>query len=272
MQVAYWVTWTVDCPREIVVRFRSIDSDAPGLYPDDVVINEFWINDNGTRYRSLGHGPLMGDWVELWVQRPATVDVRGWRLTDNDTKDGTDEGSIIFPPLDAFAEIPRGTAILLIVTESADNAMAYPEDDLDPSDGTMALYAGNGNLDVYTDPGFSIGTRDEALVLLAPSPDGEVGIDFVGEGSAVTPYSFGVLQDGVSFRNPLRYLGADDGAVFTGAGSNDDGALSWLDDPTACESGDELCLDAVNVLTPGKANAGQRWALWWGRLWERCFE
>ena len=117
-----------------------------------------------------------------------------------------------------------------------------------------------------TDADFGIGTRNDNLVLLAPTPEGEVGIDFVAEGTAVTPYSFGVLADGVTFDNPFRILGRDDGAIFTGIGANDDGTRDWIVDPSACESGDAVCLDAVNILTPGALNPGQRWALWWEAL------
>jgi len=261
--------WQVDAPREITARFRPIDADEPGPFPNDVIINEFWINDNGTRYGSLENRPITGDWIELLVQRPATVDLRGWRLTDNDTKTGTDEGSLIFPQLDAFAAVPRGTVILILATEHLENAAYFPSDDLDHSDGRMILYVGNGTLDAITDPGFGIGTRNDNLVLLAPGPEGEIGIDFVAEGTAVTPYSFGVLANGVVFEHPFRRLGRDDGAVFTGLGDNDDGARDWIVDPSACESGDEVCLDAVNILTPGALNPGQRWALWWARVWGR---
>lgn len=255
--------WTVDGPREITAHFRPITADEPGPFPNDVIINEFWINDNGTRYRSLGNRPITGDWIELLVQRPATVDMRGWRLTDNDTKTGMDEGSLVFPHLDAFAAVPRGTVILILATEHIENAAYFPADDLDHSDGRMILYVGNGTLDVTTDPGFGIGTRNDNLVLLAPGPEGEIGIDFVAEGSTVTPYAFGILADGVTFDNPFRYLGRDDGAVFTGIGANDDGARDWIVDPSACESGDEICLDAANLLTPGALNPGQWWTLWW---------
>ncbi len=250
--------WTVEGPRDIIAHFRPITAAEPGPFPNDVIINEFWIDDNGTRYRSLENRPITGDWVELLVQRPATVDLRGWRLTDNDTKTGAEEGSIIFPQLDAFAAVPRGTVILILATEHQENAAYFPVDDVDHSDGRMVLYVGNGTLDVTTDPGFGIGTRNDNLVLLAPTPAGEVGIDFVAEGTAVTPYSFGILADGVIFENPFRYLGRDDGAVFTGRGSNDDGARDWRVNLSACESGDEICLDAVNILTPGALNPGQR--------------
>jgi hypothetical protein len=76
----------------------------------------------------------------------------------------------------------------------------------------MVLYAGNGNLDISTDPGFRVGSNDN-LVLLAPSATERFGDDrgiafaIVQEGMlleqvsthtlTVTPASFGVLADGV---------------------------------------------------------------------------
>jgi len=257
-------------PQAFTARFRQIVKDEPGLYPDDVIINEFWINDNGTRYASLDGRPITGDWVELLVRRPASVDLRGWRLTDNDTKAGNAEGSLIFPQLEALAAVPRGTVILIIVTENPVNAANFPADDLDWSDGRMVFYVGsqpgNGTLDATTDPGFALGTNNDNLVLLAPAPSAaapsgepgaEIGIDFVAEGAAVTPYSFGVLADGVRFESPFRYLGGDDGAVFQALTSNDSSS-AWLLDPSACESGDAFCLDAASLLTPGALNPGQR--------------
>jgi hypothetical protein len=246
-----------------IAKFTRADDDHNGvrLYPKDVVINEIWINDNGTRYTSIGSRQIEGDWVELWVRRPETIDLRGWRITDNDTKTGTDEGSLIFPDVDALASVPRDTVILIVATESMINDFSFPEDDLDASEGRMIFYVGNDNLDVTTDPGFGIGTNDDNVALLAPSDtsaDGrpkEVGVDFVAEGDAVTPYTFGILADGVTFDTPFQYLGADDGALLTRRAETDGG---WLVDPTACQSGDAICLESNNLVTPGALNPGQR--------------
>jgi hypothetical protein len=246
-----------------------VTEDDPALRPNDVIINEYWINDNGTRYASIGNRPIEGDWVELLVTRPGGVDLRHWRITDNDTKMGTREGSIILPYLESLAAVPRGTTILIIATESDSNATYFGQDDLDPKNRQMIFYVGNGNLDVITDPGFGIGRRNDNLVLLSPGPDGspltadDVGIDFVAEGDAVTPYSFGVLEDGVVFESPFRGLGNDDGALFTGTiaagrdGGNDDGATGWIVGPPADRSGDGTSLDSTNILTPGALNYRQ---------------
>jgi hypothetical protein len=228
--------------------------------PDDVLINEYWINDNGTPYASLDNRAIEGDWVELRVRRDG-VDLRGWRLTDNDTLVGTGEGSLILPRLEPLSAVPEGTTILLITSETSANALSFPEDDLDPSDRRLLFYVGNGTVDRTTDPGFGIGPRDDNLVLLAPGPspslDDDIGVDFVAEGRDVTPYSFGVLGDGVRFDDPFQGLGRDDG-VFLHSNSGNDRLEVWTVDPSASESGDAFRLDTVNRLTPGAPNPGQR--------------
>ncbi len=257
-------TWTA--------RFVTLPDLGSVPRPDDVVINELWINDDGTRYRSLGNRPVDGDWIELLVQRPATVDLRGWRITDNDAKTGMDEGSLILPSIGALAAVPRDTRILIIATESASNAAYFPQDDLEAGDGRLVFYVGNGNLDVITDPGFGISPANDNVVVLAPGPsdafDDDVGIDFVAEGQDVRPYTFGVLADGVIFDTPFHRLGRDDGAIFTRLTRND-AVGDWIVDPPAFQSGDAFRLDARNIVTPGALNEGQRRALWWARVWVR---
>lgn len=255
------ITVTVDEPRTLRARFAPAPEDEQVLRPNDVIINEYWINDNATRYATVGNRPIEGDWLELLVTCPHTVDLRGWRITDNDTKTGTSEGSIILPQLEALAAVERGTVILIIVTESNANAAYFGQDDMDARDGQMVFYVGNGNLDVTTDPGFGIGTGDDNLVLLSPGPTStfadDVGVDFVAEGGIVTPLSFGVLADGVTFETPFRGLGPDDGVLFTQRTNNDDGTVGWIADPPAHQSGDEVSLDATNILTPGALNYRQ---------------
>ena len=256
------ITLTVEGPRSIAAQFVPIPADYPALQPNDVMINELWINDNGTRYRSLDGRPIVGDWLELRVTRPRTVDLRGWRITDNDTKTGTGEGSLIFPELDALAAVPRGTSILIIATEDSANAAYFGREDLNARDGQMVFYIGNGALDGITDPGFGIGTGNDNVVLLAPGPSpalgDDVGVDFVAEGSEVTPFSFGVLADGVVFEAPFSGLGADDGVLFTQDLHNDDGEVGWIVDPPASQTGDATGLEATNILTPGETNYRQR--------------
>jgi uncharacterized repeat protein (TIGR02543 family) len=254
-------TLTVTGTQTLTAHFVPMQADDPRLRPNDVIVNEYWINDDGTAYASVGDHSIEGDWLELLVTRPRAVDLRGWRITDNDTKIGTSEGSIILPWLDAFAAVPRGTAILIIATENNANEAQFRRDDLDPSDGQMVFYIGNGHLDVTTDPGFNIGTDDDNLGLLAPGPGAgfadDVGVDFVAEGDVVTPLSFGVLADGVTFGAPFRGLGNDDGVVFTQSGDNDHGDVGWVVDPTSRQSGDDSRPGATNILSPGRPNYGQ---------------
>jgi len=244
----------------VVARFAPLQRQPGQLLPDDVVINELWINDDGTPYPTLGHRGLEGDWVELLVRGPEPVDLRGWRITDNNTKTGDTEGSLILPPVDGLSVVPCGTVVLLVASESAENAAAFPTDDLDARDGRLILFAGNGALDVTTDPGFGLGTRDDNVVLLAPGPTqalpDDVTVDFVAEGLQVTPYTFGALADGVTFDVPFDHLGRDDGAAFVGRGSNND-LGDWIVDPTACQSHDQQCLDTAATVTPGRLNPGQ---------------
>ena len=292
------VTLTASVTRTLAPRFaeRTASPDAPR--PNDAIFNEVWINDNGTRYASLGGRPIEGDWFELLITRDK-LDMRGWRVTDNDAKTATDEGSLIFPCTPAFAAVPRGTVILIIATENESNVANFPRDDLDASDGRMILYVGNGTLDAATDPGLGLSRSNDNLVLLAPGPADsfadDVGIDFVAEGSTVTPASFGVLTDGVVFEHPFRGLKDNDGVVFTynrkppapwpvlqgglqggkpghvpPVGDNDDGddpAVNddqpgpggWIVDPGQLYSGDDPTPGARNILTPGQLNPGQMW-------------
>jgi hypothetical protein len=278
------ITLTVSVSRTLAPRFAPAPPEAP--HPNDAIFNEMWLNDDGTRYASLNGRPLEGDWFEILVVRDK-LDLRGWRITDNDTKIATDEGSLILPRTPAFAAVPRGTVILVIATENESNAANFSRDDLDASDGRMILYVGNGTLDTTTDPGFGIGRSNDNLALLAPGPTDafadDVGIDFVAEGSTVTPASFGVLTDGVVFERPFQGLGNDDGAVFTVNPSpgqppfdNDDasdpirgddqpGPGGWMVDLGQAYTGDDPTPGSKNILTPGQLSPGQAWALRWGK-------
>ncbi len=170
------ITLTLDAAQTIAPRFEPLDDDAPR--PGDVLFGDY----------------RMGEWFELRVTRLGGVDLRGWRITDNDFKTATDEGSLIFSNDPAFARVPRGTIIRVVVSEGDF------QDDLNSWDRRMVLRADSPALDARTDPGFNLGPTDN-LVLLAPGPTpafaDDVGIAFVANGTAVTPASFGVLADGV---------------------------------------------------------------------------
>lgn len=189
------ITLTINTTQTLTPRFVAISDETSR--PGDLIFG---------RYRIVGDSPVEAARFELLVTRPGGVDLRGWRVTDNDAKTATDEGSLIFTDSPAFARVPRDTTILVVVAQTAADLPAQtggdhlPQDDLSTSDRRMVLYTGNGNLDTGVDPGFNLGPNDN-LVLLAPGPtqafDDDRGIAFVAESTAVTPASFGVLTDGV---------------------------------------------------------------------------
>lgn len=269
-------------PGEILVQFETGD----GLpQPNDVIFNEYWVNDGGTVYPTLGNRAIEGDWVELMTIADG-VDLRGWRMTTNHTlgEGGATStgGSILFPNLAALESLSSGTIVLVIATTTPANDAAFPADELNPSAKRFVFYVGNGNLDVETNPGFAISTNNEAIALLAPGATSEflddIGIDFTAEGASVTPASFGIAEYGVAFVNPFEGIGDDDGAVFvndpTGAFINDNGSDpnrsdfaagpgGWIVDPPRDYTGDGAASPpaglsaAFNGLTPGAPNRGQ---------------
>jgi hypothetical protein len=202
------ITLTLDAAQTIKPHFEPLDEHAPR--PGDVVFGRVEHAPYPSGSEPGGKNGSTGtDWFELLVTRPGGVDLRGWRVTDNDTKTATDEGSLIFADDPAFARVPQDTTIRVIVTSSSiegtddtvdQNPGKDTHDDLNAWDRTMVLYAGHGHLDIRVDPGFDLGPHDN-LVLLAPGPTpafgDDCGIAFVAGSSAVTPASFGVLADGV---------------------------------------------------------------------------
>ncbi|MBN1888629.1 MAG: CotH kinase family protein [Thermoflexales bacterium] len=191
------ITVTAGAAQTIAPRFEAVPAGQPRA--GDVVFGAYGVDDEGQ---------IEGDWFELEVKRPGGVDLRGWRVTDNDTKTATDEGSLIFAWQPAFARVPQGTLVRVIATETSANDVRFARDDLDGWDGRLVVYVANGNLDGETDPWFELGANDN-LVLLAPGAtsafEDDRGIAFAGLGgwpggegdTAVTPASFGVLSDGV---------------------------------------------------------------------------
>ncbi len=176
------ITLTARAAQTITPRFEQADPDAP--MPGDVILSA-----------------IEKDQFELYVARPGGVDLRGWRITDNDTKTATDEGSLIFGDSPAFARVPQGTTIRIVLSSPiTGETKGGPQDDLDTWNRQMILHTDSPNLDTETDPGFHLGPNDN-LVLLAPGPTSsfsdDQGIAFVSENTVVTPASFGVLSDGV---------------------------------------------------------------------------
>lgn len=249
---------------------------SPDVEPNDVIFNEYWVNDNATVH--AGVGAIDGDWLELLVVKDG-VDLRGWRVTNNPTRlehgtidDGN--GSLIFPARTELGSLRAGTIILVVSSINATNAATFRADDLDPSDRRLVFYRGNGQLDDTTDPGFGIGNTNEALTLLAPGTDSsfvdDIGVDFIAEGTTVTPASF-FGSATIQWPAPFSGIGNDDGAAFTndptGGFNNDDGSDpnnsdavagpgGWIVDPPGAQTGDSP-VGGPNIMTPGRPNTGQ---------------
>ncbi|MCP4537079.1 MAG: hypothetical protein GY832_08020 [Chloroflexi bacterium] len=183
------ITLTVETSQKITPRFEIVDESMPR--PGDVVL---------TGYPSDENSHITGSYFELYVMRSGGIDLRGWRVTDNDTKTATDEGSLIFSDHPAFAHVPQGTTIQIVFSPLLAGKGEKMQDDVNTPDRLMVLHASGSYLDTDIDPGFNLGANDN-LVLLAPGPTGafddDRGISFVTTGDAVTPASFGVLVDGV---------------------------------------------------------------------------
>ncbi|MCA9976722.1 MAG: CotH kinase family protein, partial [Anaerolineales bacterium] len=166
------ITLPVTAERSFTPRFER--ADAGSWQVGDVVITRAGTSDHPDY-------DIVGDWVELEVQRRGGVDLRGWRLTDGDTKTAVDEGSLVFAPHEALADVARGTRILVVVTENAENGRLFPQDDWSAANGEMVFYVGNGWVGGASAFQFHLGAQ-EAIALLGPgaSPDfaDDMGIAF----------------------------------------------------------------------------------------------
>ncbi len=168
----------------ITPRFAALAADAPR--PGDVSI---------ISYNADDMGDIEGDWFDLQIQRSGGVDLRGWRVSDNDSIYATDEGSLIFIDDPLLADLASGTILRVIATETAHNSEQFPDDGR--QNGVLLLYVGNGRIDHETDPWFNLGPRDN-LVLLAPRITGEfaddIPIDLWSNNQVVSPATFGLAQ------------------------------------------------------------------------------
>ncbi len=182
----------IGADQEITPRFKPLPDSA--WRPGDVTIR--WPYPENVIATQANEIP-----IKLQVNRPGGVDLRGWRLTDNDSLTAEDEGSLIFADDPLFSNVADGSTITIIAAESTDNALQYPEDEWRGDE--LILYAGNGRIDVETDPWFNLGTRDN-LVLLAPgksdSWQDDIPIDFVGNGDRLEATDFGLPPSGVVIR------------------------------------------------------------------------
>ncbi|MCP4427477.1 MAG: hypothetical protein GY803_23555 [Chloroflexi bacterium] len=179
--------WTVTTAQTFTPRFEKTPDAA--VHPNDVTIERIVV-DNGDVHAQYA---IEGDWFELRVNRSGGIDLRGWLMTDNDGKTAVDEGWLIFDDSKALSHVPDGTTILIIATPTPGNDAQFSQDDLTAGDGSMLLYAGNDNLNASG--WFNLG-QDDNLALLTPQRQ---GVAFAAIGfSAVTPFSFGILADGIT--------------------------------------------------------------------------
>ncbi len=164
----------------VVPVFTALEPGEPR--PGDATIVAYHANDEGA---------IEGDWFDIRINREDGLDLRGWRLTDNDTITATDEGSLIFVDDPLLANIAKGEIVRVVATKTPHNSSQFPEDG--PQDGVTIFYVGNGRIDDRRDPWFNLGRRDN-LVLLAPGPTedmaDDIAIDVWSENGAVTPASF----------------------------------------------------------------------------------
>lgn len=157
--------------------FTAVDSDT--WQPGDVQITA--VNPaNGT--------------IELLISRRGGLDLRGWHLTDNDTITSTDEGTFTFPNDPTLADLPSGTHLTLsvIAIQLTDNRLSVT-DNRTRSDRLATLLT----TDLHLGP-------NDNLALLTPD---QRGIDFAswGQQPLSTPYTFGILQDGVTATTPTLF-------------------------------------------------------------------
>jgi hypothetical protein len=148
--------------------FEPQEGAAP--QPGDVRVREYGAA--GGTSPLLG---LQGDWVLLEVRRTGGVDLRGWRITDNDSVTATDEGSLILTDAPVLADLPAGTTLLLVSDSGLANGRLLSFDH-PQADGLIIAAVANGLLDTATDPWFRIG-QDDNLVLLAPGPTADFADD-----------------------------------------------------------------------------------------------
>ncbi|MBN1317407.1 MAG: CotH kinase family protein [Anaerolineales bacterium] len=182
---------TVDQSMALTPVFEPAQRES--VQPGDVTITKVRLDDEAAG----------GDWIELRVNRPGGVDLRGWRLTDNDTKAAGGEGSLIFTQHASLADVPNGTTVFVVIPQAG--LVLDKADDLSVWDGRMILHAGNDQLEYGVDRWFDLVAGDN-LVLLSPgagpSYKDDRGVAFMNIGdynhSMVTSASFGVLVDGVT--------------------------------------------------------------------------
>ena len=154
------LTHTVTHDQRFAPRFAPLPIDQPR--PGDAEFSGYHLAESTTE-ADCQHGL---EWTSFTVRRPGGLDLRGWRLTDNDSLLAQDEGSLIFGDLSQLARVPAGTEVRVVLQE---RRASLPLDDLQAAEGRLTLYVGNEAIDARTDPWFRI-TGSDHLILLAPGP------------------------------------------------------------------------------------------------------
>ena len=176
------ISLSITADLTLTPRFNPLPVDIP--QPRDAIITGVHHDDEDE---------IDGDWFELMIRRPGGVDLSGWRVTDNDSLVAADEGSLIFKKDPLLADLPTGTIVRVIATESKGNDGRFPHDGW--LDGVLTLYVGNGRINTTTDPWFNLGAEDN-LALLAPGPSNnpmdDIPIDLWAGSSIITPATFGL--------------------------------------------------------------------------------
>ena len=177
-------TITIPVERAATITPNFVSLAASTAHPDDISIINVLVNDTGE---------IEGDWFDLQVNREGGMDLGGWRVSDNDSFSADDEGSLTFLEDPLLEDLPRGTMVRVIATQTVLNSQRFPEDGW--QDGVLLLYVGNGRIDSTSDPWFNLGRRDN-LVILAPGPTAktadDVPVDFWSNNSSVTSSRFGL--------------------------------------------------------------------------------
>ena len=151
---------TVTHDQTFVPWFAPLPPDQPR--PGDVEFSGYHLAETTTQ-PDCQPGP---EWISFTVRRPGGLDLRGWRLTDNDGLLAQDEGSLILRDRPQLARVRAGTEVRVVLQE---NSAYLPLDDMEAAEGRLMLYVGNDAIDAQSDPWFGVTGRDH-LILLAPGP------------------------------------------------------------------------------------------------------
>ncbi|HEV2884645.1 MAG TPA: Calx-beta domain-containing protein [Pyrinomonadaceae bacterium] len=193
----------------------TIQNDDAAFAEDDVVINEFVVN------------PTAGkEYVELLVTKPGGVDMRGWTMSDVNTRAGSTsgtEGDITLPSAAYLSNVPQGTFVVIIGAAPAANSNSLTED-TDTTDGNRRLVLISGSTTGLVTAGTFDVSGDENIQLYAPG------------GRAA-----GRLVDQVLAGGSTAYIFAPDGTTIQ---------ANWGDNSTATTSDNINGSSAV----PGNSN------------------